>query len=73
MTITIYQWRATPAKPWGFCCYVPDAATPAMLKTLCADGVGGEARAITFRRKSVADLRKDGWIPKIPVATKGCW
>ena len=64
MTVTIYQWRPSNRAVWLFCCYIPDGFMPHMLTTLCADGVGGEARAFTFTGKSVAALRRDGWIPK---------
>lgn len=60
--VTVYQWRLNHRSRFAYCCYIPDRFIPHMLPTLCADGVGGEARAFTFTDKSVAELRREGWV-----------
>lgn len=57
--VTVYQWRLNDSSKWRFSCYVCDVLMEHMLRAVA---IVGQARAWEFRNKSVAELRREGWV-----------
>lgn len=57
--ITVYQWRLNDQRPWEYRLLRQDMASLEMLNVLAQVG---QARAFEFRNKSVAELRREGWV-----------